>query len=248
MRLTEFVKHMWPVVQNNEYQHNRHIDLLAERLEMVSSGEIKRLVVNMPPNTTKSLLFNVFWPAWDWLQKPTTEFGCVTSDSQLLPVKDSIYFKRLVSSNKYPVKCDVEKASHITNDCGGSRQARVISHTVGMRSDIIIVDDPHRIDCSEKQMANDIDYFFDSVCTRLKRDGAIVVVMTRAGKNDLTSRLLNEGFRHICLPMEYDPNISREDWRTQPGELLLPDRQEWVDKCKAMCGEHTIATRFQQNP
>ena len=69
--LATFVKEAWPLVEGeNELQWNWHLDVLCGVLERVSSGEIKRLIINISPGTMKSLLTSVFWPAWEWGQRP----------------------------------------------------------------------------------------------------------------------------------------------------------------------------------
>ena len=65
--LAAFVRRAWPVVEPSAaYVHGWHIDAIAEHLEAVTSGQITRLLINVPPGMTKSLMVGVLWPAWEW--------------------------------------------------------------------------------------------------------------------------------------------------------------------------------------
>src|SRR4051812_48961995 len=65
--LAGFVRRAWPVLEpGTPYVHGRVIDAMAEHLEGVTSGEIRRLLITVPPGTAKSLVASVFWPAWTW--------------------------------------------------------------------------------------------------------------------------------------------------------------------------------------
>ena len=64
--LREFVRQGWPVLEpGTPYLHGRVIDAICEHLEAVTGGQIRRLLINVPPGTAKSLLASVFWPAWE---------------------------------------------------------------------------------------------------------------------------------------------------------------------------------------
>ncbi len=66
-RLAAFVREAWPILEPGAaYVHGRVIDAICEHLEAVTAGEIRRLLINVPPGTAKSLLASVFWPAWEW--------------------------------------------------------------------------------------------------------------------------------------------------------------------------------------
>jgi hypothetical protein len=62
--LREFVRQGWPVLEpGTPYLHGRVIEAICEHLEAVTAGHIRRLLINVPPGTAKSLLTSVFWPA-----------------------------------------------------------------------------------------------------------------------------------------------------------------------------------------
>ena len=72
--LAGFVRVMWPYFDPAEYISNWHIDAICEHLEGVSYGEIKRLLINIPPRHMKSIAVAVTWPAWTWAQERVREF------------------------------------------------------------------------------------------------------------------------------------------------------------------------------
>src|SRR5262245_56294865 len=73
--LRVFVECAWRILEpTTNFQPNWHIDLICEHLEAVTAGEIRRLVINIPPRYMKSLLTSVLWPCWEWIQRPSTRW------------------------------------------------------------------------------------------------------------------------------------------------------------------------------
>jgi hypothetical protein len=66
-RLAGFVREAWHVLEPEaKYVHNWHIDAICQHLEAVTDGRINRLLINVPPGSSKSLIVSVMWPAWEW--------------------------------------------------------------------------------------------------------------------------------------------------------------------------------------
>ena len=73
--LPAFVRQAWPILEpTTPFLPNWHIDLVCEYLEAVTAGEIRRLVINLPPRYGKSLLVSVLWPVWEWIRHPATRW------------------------------------------------------------------------------------------------------------------------------------------------------------------------------
>src|ERR1035438_928600 len=69
--LGEFVRQAWAVVEpSTPFVPGWHIDAVVEHLEAVTYGQIRNLLINVPPRHMKSLLVSVFWPAWEWTRWP----------------------------------------------------------------------------------------------------------------------------------------------------------------------------------
>ena len=96
--LRSFIAAAWPVVEPaTPFVGNWHIDAIAEHLEAATRGEIRKLVINIPPRHMKSLQVSVFWPAWVWLTHPERRF-LFGSYALELSTKHSVICRRLVSS------------------------------------------------------------------------------------------------------------------------------------------------------
>lgn len=66
--LSDFIRLLWRQIDPSDYRHNWHIDLVCAHLEAVTRGELRRLLITIPPRHMKSIAVSVAWPAWTWLQ------------------------------------------------------------------------------------------------------------------------------------------------------------------------------------
>jgi predicted phage terminase large subunit-like protein len=242
--LSEFIKQAWHIVEPaNPYVGNWHIDFIARHLEAITYGEITRLLINVPPGAMKSLLTNVFWPAWEWTQNPSLRYIC-TAHSQNLAIRDSIKMRRLITSDWYrerwgdvvKLTADQSAKTKFENTATGFREAVAFESMTGVRGDRVTIDDPHSVDSalSDVQRESTINTFLEAVPTRLTnpKESAIVVIMQRLHTDDVSGVILekNLGYEHIMLPMRFDPSrrcvtsLGFEDLRQEEGELLFPAR------------------------
>jgi hypothetical protein len=83
-----------------EFHSNWHIDLIADYLEAATKGDIKRLIINMPPRSLKSVCISVAWPAWLLAQKPSSRI-MAASYSSVLSDKHSLDTKLVLESDWY---------------------------------------------------------------------------------------------------------------------------------------------------
>ena len=246
--LSQFVAEAWPIVESKSpYVHNWHIDVIASHLEAVSEGRIKHILINVPSGTMKTLLCDVFFPAWHWLRNPETNFG-LALQCETLQAREKTKLKRLINSEWYK-----SQAPSSFNHEAPPIDVRTVYHTIGMRPDVLIVDDPQRSDVSPKQMESDANALLDGVLARLRQDGAFVFVATRISENDLSGVIESAmpDIERLVLPMEYDPaTVSMFDQRSNKGDLLFPERMppEYVDRCKKSFGPLAYAAQFQQKP
>jgi predicted phage terminase large subunit-like protein len=96
--LKAFMVEAWPLVEPaTEFVPGWHIDAIAEYLEAATRGEIKRLVINIPPRHMKSLQVSIFWPAWIWLSHPERRF-LFASYAQQLSNTHSVACRRLIKT------------------------------------------------------------------------------------------------------------------------------------------------------
>lgn len=266
--LSGFVREAWHILEpSNTYIHGWHIDAICEHLEAITSGDINRLLINVPPGTMKSLLAGVFWPAWEWgpIGRPATRV-IGSSYSEDYAKRDNRRMRDLVTSDWYrslwPIELVKSGETAFSNTATGFRQGVPFSRLTGGRGDRVIIDDPHSVDGaeSEAERSATIRTFRESVPTRLNdpAKSAILVIMQRLHEQDVSGTILalNLGYEHLMLPMEFEPDrrchtsIGFSDPRTAEGELLFPERfpREVVERDKVPMGSYAVAGQFQQRP
>ena len=149
--LANFVRRAWQILDPGmPLVWGPHMDAVCLHLEAVTKGQINRLLINIPPGTSKSSLVSVYWPAWEWGPKgiPTNRV-IGASHEQSLSVRDSTKMRRLVTDPWYQklwptnlMKDNNQKLS-FENDKTGFRQACAVRSMTGRRGDRVIWDDPH---------------------------------------------------------------------------------------------------------
>ena len=269
--LVEFIKQAWHVVEGDlEYTHGWHIDAIADHLTAVTSGEIKRLIINVPPGTMKSLLTSVFFPAWEWGAKGLAQYKYIsTSHKENLALRDNNKMRRLVSSEwykeKYPhveITKDQNAKSKFENTLLGFREACAASGITGSRADRVIIDDPLSVEDATSKTKIDTceSWFCEAVPNRLvsPKNSAIIIIMQRLHERDTSGIALskNLGYEHLMLPMEFEKSracstsIGFKDPRKDEGELLFPERfpREVVENDKKSMGIYGSAGQLQQRP
>lgn len=266
--LREFVRGAWEVLHpNTDLRWNWHHDLLCDRLERVTSGEIQQLIVNVPPGFTKSLTVSVFWPAWVWTRDPSRQFMAASYSGEL-STRDTRRCRQVIKSDWYQRRWgdlfdfegDEDRKTRFENDRAGFRIATSVGGSVtGERADVLILDDPHKTEeeLSEARLSSDLGWLDSTWSTRHNdpRESADVVVMQRLHQEDATGHLLSQWdeVEHLCLPMEYEPDHPHhcpEDPRTEEGELLHPERfdRESVETLKRRLGSYGSSGQLQQRP
>jgi predicted phage terminase large subunit-like protein len=266
--LYEFVQQAWPHVEAVPFTDGPHIQAVCDHLQAVSEGQIKQLLLNIPPGCSKSLITCVFWPAWEWARDPSLRWFCASYD-QRLSTRDSVRCRALVSSpwyrrnwgDRFRLTDDQNQKTYYETDAGGYRLATSVgAHGTGEHPDRIIIDDPHDpIGAeSESERQRTIDWWDLTMSTRgVARDVRRVIIMQRLTDNDLSAHVLKEGdWVHICLPMWYEPGrmpatpLGWNDWRTEEGQLLIPElfSEEKLAPVKKKLGVYGVAGQMQQRP
>lgn len=226
-------------------------------------------------NTMKSMLVNIFWPAWEWgpCNMPHMRYICA-AHQQNLAIRDSTKMRRLVTSDWYQERWgdrvkltgDQNAKTKFENTATGFREATAAGSITGGRADRVLIDDPLSVEGanSDAVRASTIEWFTEAVPTRLTspKKSAIVVIMQRLHQDDVSGVILErKGFAgtydHICLPMRYETwrdgietKLGYTDPRTEAGELLFPSRfpVEVVDDLEAKLGPYATAGQHQQSP
>ena len=259
------------------FVHGWAVEAVADHLQAVARGDIRKLLINIPPGCSKSILTNVFYPAWVWgpQDRPATKF-ISTSFAAELAIRDNLRGRDLIQSEWYQdlwgsrvqIRGDDGGKVKYQNEQTGFRLASSVGKALtGHRGDCIIVDDPHSVRGADSDTVREdaLRWFAETLPTRVNdaSTATFIVIMQRVHERDVSGFILENdlGYTHLCLPMEYEAErkcvISAtgfSDPRVEEGELLWPERfprQEVEDlktQFRAWGGSYAEAGQLQQNP
>ena len=267
--LREFVRQAWAVIEpSTPFVPSWHIDAIIEHLEAISLGQIRNLLINVPPRHMKSLLVSVLWPAWEWIRWPERRF-LYSSYAAQLSIRDSVKCRRLIESpwyqdrwgDRFALTGDQNTKGRFENDRSGYRLSTSVGGAAtGEGGDRVVCDDPHNVQEAESDSVRKatLDWWDVVMSTRVNdpRSAAKVVVMQRCHQLDLSGHLLEQGgWEHLRLPAEYEKpgcstSIGWSDPRTEQDELLWPERfgPEELESLKRSLGSYAAAGQLQQRP
>lgn len=216
--LYEFVLQAWHVLEPGvEMATGWHIEAICLHLEAVTRGEMQLLLINVPPGHMKSLLTNVFWPAWVWLSRPEWRVIYATY-AQKLTERDSGKCRDLIQSQWYQetfapewqLSGDQNTKSFFTNTAGGFRLSLSREgQGTGYRGDCIVGDDPMSVEesYSESTRKQVVRWWDKTMSTRLSRPktGCKVIIMQRLHQEDLSGHVLKrKTYQHLKLSSEFN--------------------------------------------
>jgi predicted phage terminase large subunit-like protein len=265
----EFIRQAWDKVEPDPFIPGWHIDAIADHLEACYYGKIDKLIINIPPRHSKSLLACVFYPAWVWIQNPKEQF-VFASYGQNLAERDARKCRRLIQSRWFQRHFgDIVKITdgsnliqRFENSAGGYRIATSVDGKLtGEGGSFIIIDDPHKADEAQSEVTRErvCDWYDQTVASRGNnpKAGRVVkiLIMQRLHENDLTGHLLKKsGWTHLKLPLLYEPTewvspIGFQDPRVKEGEILCPERfgDREVQDFKEQ-GPYVFSGQYQQSP
>lgn len=191
----EFVKLVWP-----SFIAGKHHRDIAEKFEAIARGELKRVIINLPPRHTKSEFASYLFPAWMIGRNPHLKIMQATHTADL-SVRFGRKVKNLMESEEYKkifqtkLRSDSKAAYRWETDDGGEYYAAGVGGSIaGRGADLFIVDDPHSEQdaMSPTALENAWEWYSSGPRQRLQPGGTIILVMTRWGENDLTARLLRQ--------------------------------------------------------
>jgi hypothetical protein len=217
-RLSEFIRQAWHVVEpGTPFVPGWHLDAICEHLEAISRGDIRNLLITIPPRHMKSLAVSVFWPCWEWIRWPQRRW-LYASYAESLSIRDSLRCRRLIQSpwyqscfgDRFKLTEDQNEKHRFENDHSGCRIASSVGGSnTGEGGDRIVCDDPHNVQEGESEVIrrNACDWWDRVMSTRLNdpKTGAKVIIMQRVHETDLAGHVLEQGgYEHLCLPAEYE--------------------------------------------
>ena len=245
-----FVKMVWP-----EFIQGHHHKVYAEKLDRVARGELKRLIVNMPPRHTKSEFASHLFPAYFMGRNPKAKLIQTTHTGEL-SIRFGRKTKNLLESPEYAeifpgvhLAADSKAAGRWESNHGGEYFAAGVGGAItGRGADLLIIDDPHSEQdaLSPTILDSHYEWYTSGPRQRLQPGGAIVLVMTRWSVKDLTSRLLQAQAKE---PMA-------DQWEIVEFPAVINDKPMWgnfwnmqdLDKVKASIPVSKWNAQWMQNP
>jgi predicted phage terminase large subunit-like protein len=246
-----FASHMWP-----GFISGKHHQIMASAFERVANGQLKRLIINMPPRHTKSEFASYLLPAWFLGRFPEKKI-IQTAHTAELAVGFGRKVRNLVSSEAFSrvfetkLSSDSKAAGRWNTHAGGDYFAIGVGGAVtGKGADLLIIDDPH----SEQEAKQGNPAVFDNVYEwytsgprqRLQPGGAIIIVMTRWSKRDLTGQIIKNSEKEGV-----------NDWEVIEFPAILPSgtplwpgfwKKEELEAIKAEIPVAKWEAQYQQNP
>ena len=222
-----YVNYVWP-----NFIHGAHHKKMAAAFERVARGECKRLIINMPPRHTKSEFASYLLPAWFLGNYPDKKV-IQTSHTAELAVGFGRKVRNLVDSDVYKdifpgvaLQSDSKAAGRWATNKGGDYFAIGVGGAVtGKGADLLIIDDPHSeqeatlAETNAEVYDKTYEWYTSGPRQRLQPGGAIVIVMTRWSKKDLTGQVLKSAAQR-----------SGEEWEVIEFPALLPSgRPLWPE-------------------
>ena len=247
-----------------------HIEVMVSKLAAVHSGQIRRLIINVPPRHLKSLIGSVAYPAWRLGHEPSATIMCV-SYGQDLSDKQARDTRTIMMSDWYQdafpgTRLISQKPAlqELITTAGGFRFATSVGGVLtGRGGRTIIIDDPMKpADAMSETMREATNEWYDhTLLSRLddKQRGAILLIMQRLHEDDLTGHVLEqEAWEQVCFPAiaeqdeehRYMTRSGPKVFRRLKGEVLQPEREprQILDALKRAMGTYAFAGQYQQAP
>jgi predicted phage terminase large subunit-like protein len=266
--LLTFVRKTAPTLVT-DFKMGRHIELLCDRLQKVADGKIKRLMVFLPPRSSKSLIASKIFPAWYMGRNPNHEIMSVSHSDQLASdfgrsVRDIVNteeYQRIFKGVQ--LKADVKAAGKWkTNQNGSYYAAGVRSQIAGRGAHLALLDDVMSEEDSFSEAGRRYikEWYPSGLRTRLMPNGSIIIINTRYHFDDLCGWLLKQEtdltenkWEVISIPAWLDSTAAEllglpeghsyfPEWK--PDEVLRVDEQE----IRASNGSRYWDALYMQNP
>jgi len=237
-----------------------HLLYLQEQLERITSGELLRLILTVPPRHGKSQLVTVRYPVWRLERDPTLRI-IIGAYGQSLAEKFSRQARK-IAEGRMALGDRAAAGEWETAEGGGVRAVGVGAGITGQGGDLIVVDDPVK---SREEAESEVyrervwDWFRDDLYTRLEPGAALVVIQTRWHEDDLAGRLIAgasatgdedeepEAWEVVNLPAIAEPG---DPLKRPVGEALCRERydEEALKTRRIFLGSYSFSALYQGRP
>jgi predicted phage terminase large subunit-like protein len=246
-----------------------HIELIAAKLEACARGEIRRLIINLPPRHLKSHCISIAFVAWYLGHYAARHVICASYGKDLAEklardcrsIIQSAWYQMTFATRLSPLRQAVD--DFMTTDSGTRLATSVGGVLTGRGADLIVIDDPLKPDeaLSESQRKAVNSWYDNSLLSRLndKNKGCIIVTMQRLHQDDLVGHVLEqEGWDVLSLPaiaeepqsFQIQGAFGRRIVHWQTGEPLHAARESLpvLEGIRRTMGEYNFASQYQQSP
>lgn len=249
-----------------DFETNWHIGCLAEHLEAAYRGEIKRLIINIPPRSLKSFSVAQSFPAWVMGKNPSQKFIMASYAYSL--AEDNVRKCRTIMRDDWYkdtfkstlISADQDQKHHFETTQGGMYYGAGIGGTIiGKGADYILLDDPlnPKEAMSDTIRTTTISEIRSTLFSRFndKRTGRFILIMQRLHEGDPTGDLLKDGgYVHVKLPAiahkSVHVQLGDKSWNMEPNQLLFPKRltAEILEQTRKDMTEIHYAGQMLQEP
>jgi predicted phage terminase large subunit-like protein len=267
--LTAFTQRSFQtVVPGQQFLPNWHIDAITYQLERVRRGEIRRLIITLPPRNLKSICASVAFPAFVLGHDPALRIVCASYSQDLTSkhardcraVIESAWYRQIFLGTRIDPRKNTETEFETT--ARGYRLGTSVGGTLtGRGGNLIIIDDPLKPAeaMSETKRAAVAEWYDTTLSSRLdsKTEDAIVLIMQRLHVDDLVGHVLEKGPSWTHLNLSAIAEASHEvelgggmTYKREVGEALHPEREPIavLEELKASMGSQGFSAQYQQTP
>jgi predicted phage terminase large subunit-like protein len=252
-QICEFPEWLWAITPGFTWDWP-YLQLIDKHLDRITSGELRRLMLFLPPRHGKSEKVTIRYPVWRLAQDPTLRV-IIGAYNQTLAERFSRKARGI--AKRAGLRLSEERATAAdweTTEGGGIRAVGVGSGVTGHGANAIIIDDPvkSRQEAESRAYRDRVyDWYTDDLYTRLEPNAALILIQTRWHEDDLAGRILasddGPNWTVISLPAEAEENdpLGREI-----GEPLCPERYDTdalADRRRVL-GSYGYNALYQQRP
>lgn len=253
-----FIQKAWPYVNATpRLVKSWHMRVVAEHLEAVYYKKIRRLLINVPPGTSKSRIVSILWPAWVWLHDPAHQFSVTSHGDRivqdfgqwLIKLLQSDWYKRLNPAIRVPANAAKGDIKIGTGGCwyGTTPHGQI----TGQHFDTLIFDDLIEPDNADKKENEFVCKWIPDTWESRVNDRATacyVGVMQRLRENDPADYCISRGWCHLCLPARYEGGDQMR--LLDCGDVLICDERSEVGEnlCPALLPEDELKRYERESP
>lgn len=236
---------------SQKLEWNHHIDDICDYLRACEEGDIKQLIINMPPRWLKSIVVSTAWPAWILGHDPSQRIivACHSSD---LSKRLSVNTRDIIRSDWYRaifpdtiLKDDQDQKGFFQTTRGGFRRATSVHGSItGEGGNYLIVDDPISPDDAFSNTVRTAtnEWFDQTLYNRVEdtKTAKRVIVMQRLHDKDLSGYLQKKGtWESLVIPME-----------TKHGKSNFVSRypEHEIERIKKELPTMVFEAQYNQNP